>query len=204
MNNVLVINSSLNGKAGNSNKASEHYIDQLKKSNESIKVTELDLNSEGLPHLSIEEMQAWSVPADDRDAVQTELASFSDRYIKLIQQADKIVLAVPMYNFDSPSVLKAFFDRIARVGITFKYTEQGPIGLIKDKQVVVLAARGGKYQGTELDTQSSYLSNFLAFLGMTQVKFHYIEGLAMGEESAKSAWENFFEEIIEPKAILED
>lgn len=204
MKKVLVINSSLNGKSGNSNKASQHYIAQLKKAEKSIEITELDLNSENLPHLTAVEMQAWGVEASERDEKQRQLASFSDRYINLIQSADKIVFAVPMYNFDSPSVLKAFFDRIARAGITFTYTENGPVGLISNKEVVVIFARGGQYQGTELDTQTKYITNLLAFIGMTQVKFLFIEGLAMGEESAKLAWENFFEEISELKPVLVD
>jgi FMN-dependent NADH-azoreductase len=109
-----------------------------------------------------------------------------------------------MYNFDSPSVLKAFFDRIARAGITFSYTENGPVGLIKDKKVFVLAARGGKYEGTAMDTQSAYLSNFLAFLGMDNVEFAYAEGLAMGEESVSHSFSLFNEKISELIKNLDD
>lgn len=199
MTKILVINSSLNSEHGNSYKASSYYVDEAKKKNKDIVIENLDLNNENLPHLSSEEMQAWSLKPENRDDQQKQLAKYSDKYIKLVNEADEIVLAVPMYNFDSPSVLKAFFDRIVRAGITFSYTEKGPVGLINGKKVTVLAARGGKYQGTELDTQSKYLKNILGFIGMTNVEFHYIEGLAMGEESAKSAWDNFFKKISEPK-----
>jgi FMN-dependent NADH-azoreductase len=82
-----------------------------------------------------------------------------------------------------PSQLKAYFDHIARMGITFKYTEQGPVGLLTGKKVYVFAARGGLYAGTPLDTQTSYVRDFLRFLGMADVEFVYAEGLAISPES---------------------
>lgn len=203
MKKLLVINSSLQGSAGNSSKLSASFVDALKQV-ASVHVTHLDLNSENLPHLSAEEMVAWQTDKEQRTAEQKQLASYSERYIDLIQQSDYIAFAVPMYNFDNPSVLKAFFDRIARAGITFSYTENGPEGLIKDKKVFVLAARGGKYQGTALDTQSTYLRNFLAFLGMTNVEFAYAEGLAMGEESVKESFSSFNKKISELIENLKD
>ena len=102
-----------------------------------------------------------------------------------------IVIGMPMYNFGIPSTFKAWIDRIARAGITFKYTEQGAVGLIKDKKVVVLAARGGVYQGTDMDTQTKYLKDVLGFVGMTDVNFIYAEGLAMpGAEQSLEAAQN--------------
>ena len=183
MKKLLVINSSLQGAQGNSSKLSSLFVAKLKE------------------RKSIEEMAAWQTDASQRSAEQTLLASYSERYIKLIQDADYIVMGVPMYNFDSPSVLKAFFDRIARAGITFSYTANGPEGLVKNKKVFVLAARGGKYEGTPLDTQSLYLKNFLAFLGMDNVEFAYAEGLAMGDESVEKSFSSFNEKISE---LIED
>ena len=200
MKKLLVINSSLQGAQGNSSKLSSLFVAKLKE-RKSIDVTQLDLHSEKLPHLSAEEMAAWQTDASQRNVEQTLLASYSERYIKLIQDADYIVMGVPMYNFDSPSVLKAFFDRIARAGITFSYTVNGPEGLVKNKKVFVLAARGGKYEGTPLDTQSLYLKNFLAFLGMDNVEFAYAEGLAMGDESVEKSFSSFNEKISE---LIED
>ncbi|MFC4699246.1 FMN-dependent NADH-azoreductase [Glaciecola siphonariae] len=203
MTHVLVINSSLQGKQGNSAKAAELYVASLQ-AQQSIELSEIDLNEINLPHLTASEMQAWSTPVESRTDEQKQLASFTESFIEQIQRADHIVFAIPMYNFGIPSTLKAFFDRIARAGITFSYTENGPEGLITGKQVTVLAARGGKYQGTPMDTQTEYVKNFLAFLGMKEVNFFYIEGLAMGEESATSAWDKFSEEISEPKASSKD
>ncbi len=194
MKNILVINSSLQGELGNSNKATKQYVEHLENT-QSINKTLIDLHKDDIPHLSGAEMQAWGTKLEDRSEQQAALASISDNYIAQIQEADEIVLGVPMYNFGIPSVLKAFFDRIARAGITFSYSENGPKGLLKGKKVTVLAARGGKYKGTALDTQSDYLTNFWRFLGVKEVNIFYIEGLAMGEEASKEAWQQFANEL---------
>jgi FMN-dependent NADH-azoreductase len=203
MKKVLVVNSSLQGANGNSNKLTEKFLTLL---SQSIKVEtqQIDLNAENLPHLSGEEMASWQVAPESRTTEEKDLALWSERYVNAVQTSDYIVLGVPMYNFDSPSVLKAFFDRIARAGVTFRYTENGPEGLLTGKKVFVLAARGGKYAGTDLDTQTQYLTNFLAFLGMNDVSFVYAEGLAMGDESASAAFASASEKIVELIENLED
>jgi FMN-dependent NADH-azoreductase len=97
-----------------------------------------------------------------------------------------VVIGLPMYNFGVPSQLKAYFDHIARAGVTFGYTEKGPVGLLTGKKVYVFAARGGQYVGTPIDTQTSYVRDFLAFLGMSDVQFVYAEGLAISAESRQA------------------
>jgi FMN-dependent NADH-azoreductase len=92
-----------------------------------------------------------------------------------------IVLGLPMYNFGPPSTLKAYFDHVARAGVTFRYTDSGPVGLVTGKKVYVFAARGGLYAGTPRDTQTQYVRDFLAILGMNDVEFVYAEGLAVSE-----------------------
>lgn len=196
MSKILVINSSLHGEEGNSSKAAKLFVDALRKKKASD-IKYIDLATIDLPHLGKEEMVAWSIPSESRSDKQKQLASYSDMFIDAIEQADRIIFAIPMYNFGIPSVLKAFFDRIARAGKTFNYTENGPVGLLTEKSVNILAARGGIYKGTPLDTQTEYVRNFLAFLGMNEVTFSYIEGLAMGEETAIEAWQKFSDEIFE-------
>lgn len=104
-----------------------------------------------------------------------------------LRAADVLVLGVPMYNFGIPSTLKAYFDRLARAGVTFKYTETGPVGLLTGKKAYVLAARGGMYQGTPKDSQTAYLKDFLSFIGIDDVTFVYAEGLNMGEAGRDAA-----------------
>jgi FMN-dependent NADH-azoreductase len=105
----------------------------------------------------------------------------SDALIAELEAADVIVLGLPMYNFGVPSTLKAYFDHVARAGVTFRYTADGPQGLLGGKKAYVLAARGGRYAGTPLDTQSDFVRQFLGFLGIRDVEFIYAEGLAMGD-----------------------
>jgi FMN-dependent NADH-azoreductase len=202
MKNVLVINTSLNNEQGNSNKLTELFMQHWQQA-ESIELTKRNLNTLDLPHLSGEEMQAWETAVDDRSPQQHELAAYSDELIAELKAADSIVLGMPMYNFGVPSTFKAWIDRVARAGITFSYTEQGPKGLLEGKKVTILAVRGGIYAGTPKDSQSQYLKDVLAFLGMTDVEFIYAEGLAMGEESAAKAWsaaEQRMHEILSPLA----
>ena len=196
MKNVLVIKSSLNSESGNSSKLAKDFVAALE-SKHQISVTNRNLSDMNLPHLSSEEMQAWMTPDEDRTSEQKSLAAISQSIVDEVLAADEIVLAVPMYNFGIPSVLKAWIDRLARAGITFTYTENGPQGLLSNKQVTVLAARGGIYQGTQLDTQTQYIKNFFSFLGLDNTQFVYAEGLAMGDEAATSAFKSANEKIME-------
>ena len=111
--------------------------------------------------------------------------------------ADVLVLGVPMYNFGAPSTLKAYFDRIARAGVTFRYTASGPEGLLTGKKAYIFATRGGLYAGTPLDSQTTYVRDFLGFLGITDVEFIYAEGLNMGEPSKQAALANAQERLEE-------
>lgn len=195
MKNVLVINSSLNQEKGNSNKLSQKLIERLQSAGHTS-INQRNLADTDLPHLTVEEMTAWGTAASARTVEQTKLAALSDTFINEIQQADAIVIGMPMYNFGVPSTFKAWIDRVARAGITFKYTETGPQGLLTDKKVYILAARGGIYAGTPKDSQTQYLKDVFAFLGLTDVTFIYAEGLAMGGEAANNAW-NLAEQSIE-------
>ena len=101
---------------------------------------------------------------------------------KTVSGASSAVLAAPMYNFAIPSTLKAWLDHVLRAGVTFKYTETGPQGLLTGKRAIVLTARGGVYAGGPLDHQEPYLRQALAFIGIHDVQFIHAEGLNMGEE----------------------
>ncbi len=104
-----------------------------------------------------------------------------------LKRADVIVLGLPMYNFGVPSSVRAYFDHVARAGVTFRYTSAGPEGLLKGKQLVVFATRGGKYAGTPADTQTGYVKQFFRFLGIEDISFIYAEGLALGEPQKVTA-----------------
>ncbi|MBT1063258.1 NAD(P)H-dependent oxidoreductase [Bowmanella sp. Y26] len=196
MKKLLLINTSLNGKQGHSWQLAEKFVDQLAASAD-INVTLRDLDSSNLPHLSSSEMAAWMTPADERSEQQKELATISDELVAEIKANDIIVIGMPMYNFGVPSVFKSWIDRVARAGVTFRYTENGPVGLLENKKVYVVAARGGLYQGTPKDSQTQYLKDVLAFLGMSDVEFVYAEGLNMGPDAANKGFAQADEKISE-------
>jgi FMN-dependent NADH-azoreductase len=146
-------------------------------------VIKRDLAGEPVPHLTAERFGAFITKPEERSAAQQAVAAYSDALIDELKRADVIVLGLPMYNFGLPSMLKAYFDHIARAGVTFRYTEKGPVGLLTGKKAYIFAARGGLYQGTPLDTQTGYVRDFLRFLGIADVEFVYAEGLAISPES---------------------
>ena len=146
-----------------------------------------DLARDPVPHLDAERFGAFLAEDEARDAKQKSVVAYSDRLIDELRRADVIVIGLPMYNFGVPSMLKAYFDHIARAGVTFRYTEKGAVGLLTGKKTYVFAARGGRYAGTPSDTQTGYVRQFLAFLGIEDVEFVYAEGLAIGEASKQTA-----------------
>ena len=127
--------------------------------------------------------QLFDLEADpaERDAHQHDLAARSDTLIEELLAHDLIVLAVPLYNLGIPSQLKAWFDRVLRAGKTFRYTENGPVGLVEGKRALILAARGGQYAGTALDTQTGHVNSLLGLMGIQDTDWIYAEGLNMGE-----------------------
>ncbi len=195
MKNILVVNSSLNSDAGNSSKLVASYLEKLP--GDEVKLDILDLNEAQLPHLTQKEMAAWMIAPEERTREQAELAGVSDALLSRLEEADEVVIGLPMYNLGVPSTFKAWIDRLARAGKSFKYTENGPVGLIADKPVTVLAARGGVYAGTEYDTQTPYIRHIFGLMGITKVNFVYAEGLNMGEEAAANAFSAANEKIIE-------
>lgn len=195
MSKILVLNSGLHGENSNSNKLTGIFKEVRQSFNVNEHYTTRDLNEQALPHLTQQEMTAWMTPDDQRNAQQLELAALSDELIKELIEHDLIVIGMPMYNMGIPSTFKAYIDRIARAGKTFQYTEDGPKGLIEGKKVIVLAARGGQYQGTPLDTQTGYIKSIFGLMGITDVNFIYAEGLNMGEDISTNAWQAALDSI---------
>jgi FMN-dependent NADH-azoreductase len=163
------------------------FVAGWKKHNPAATVIVRDFAKEPVPHLTAERFQAFITKPEDRDAGQRAEAAYSDALIDELKRADVIVLGVPMYNFDVPSTLKAYFDHVARAGVTFSYTAQGPVGQLTGKKVYVFASRGGIYAGKPHDTQTAYLKNFLGLLGIMDIEFVYAEGLAISAESKAAA-----------------
>jgi FMN-dependent NADH-azoreductase len=182
--NILQINASARREAANSTRVANSITVRLQAANPAAALTVRDLAVTPHPVLDEVALGALFTPAEKRTAEQATRVALDDALIAEIQAADTIVLGVPMYNFGVPAQLKNWIDAIARNGVSFRYTAQGPEGLLKGKTVYVALARGGAYRGTEADSQVPYLKTVLGFLGMTDVHFIYAEGLNMGEEAA--------------------
>lgn len=178
MNQILFVKTSLNDEQSNSNKLAIELIDRLKNQT-NAKVITRDVVKEPLTHLTQFEMEAWMTPEVERTAQQQELVNVSDSLIKELKESNTVVVAMPMYNFGVPSSFKSWVDRIARAGITFSYTENGPVGLLENKKVFIVATRGGLYKGTVKDSQSQFLKDVFSFIGLNDVRFVYAEGLNM-------------------------
>src|SRR5688572_20538830 len=187
MKTLLQINTSINSDAGESSRLANGLVAAWRTRNPGGTVIARDLARDPVPHLTAERFQAFLSKPGERTVAQQAVVQYSDRLIGELKRADTIVIGLPMYNFGVPSMLKAYFDHVARAGETFRYTDKGSIGLLTGKKAYVVTARGGVYAGTPLDTQTAYVRNFLGFLGITDVEFVYAEGLAMGESSKEAA-----------------
>jgi len=184
---LLQVNASINNSNGQSSQLANQFVAAFRLRNPAARIVVRDVAAEEpVPHLNAERFGAFITKPEERSAAQHAVVAYSDTLIDELKQADVIVFGLPMYNFGVPSQLKAYFDHIARAGVTFKYTDKGPVGLLTGKKVYVFAARGGLYAGTPMDTQTSYVRDFLRFLGMTEVEFIYAEGLAISPQSKQS------------------
>lgn len=196
MKTLLVIKSSLFNGAGQSSRLADEFAQRWQQANPGGRVLCRDLAADPVPHLTAEAFQGFALPAAERNPAQQSAAVVSDTLIAELKQADAIVLGLPMYNFTIPSVLKSWMDHVARAGVSFEYTENGPRGLIGDKPLYVVATRGGQYQGTPADTQTGLVRTFFGFIGIKDVHFTYAEGLAMGEQAAAESISQAREEIL--------
>jgi FMN-dependent NADH-azoreductase len=194
MTTLLQINASINNGNGESSRLANQFVAAFHKSHPKATIVVRDVAAaEPVPHLNAERFGAFITKPEVRSAAQHAVVAYSDSLINELKQADVIVLGLPMYNFGVPSQLKAYFDHIARLGVTFEYTEKGPVGKLTGKKVYVFAARGGVYardgvnEGTPMETQTNYVRDFLRFLGMSDVEFIYAEGLHMGPQSKQAA-----------------
>ena len=170
---ILQINASARREGANSTKLANRITERLLAANPGATVTVRDLAAEPLPVLDEVALGALFTPAAQRSAEQAALAARLDAAIAELQAHDTVVLGVAMYNFGVTVQLKSWIDAVARAGVTFQYTETGPIGLVQGKTVYAACARGGLYRGTPKDSQTPYLKAVLGFLGMGDVRFVY-------------------------------
>lgn len=183
---LLHVSSSIFRESGKSFEVANHFISEWQRKHPAAEVVVRDLSLNPIPHLDAETFEANIAPAGSRTPQQQVLAELADTAIDELMSADVLVLSVPMYNFGIPSTLKAWIDAVARAGTTFRYTAEGPEGLVGAKETYVFCARGGRYKGTANDTQTPYLKTYLNFLGIRDINFIFAEQLNMKTEQAPS------------------
>ena len=187
MSKVLVLKSSILAGYSQSNQLADHFIEEWKTAHGSDDIVVRDLAANPIPVLDGELVGALRPSDATLTPRQQEALDLSNELIAEIQAADTVVITAPMYNFNIPTQLKNYFDLVARAGVTFRYSENGPEGLITGKKVVVISSRGGIHKDTPSDLLTPYLKLFLGFLGMTDVEFVFAEGIAYGPEVATKA-----------------
>ncbi|MFJ5158527.1 FMN-dependent NADH-azoreductase [Pantoea sp. NPDC088449] len=185
MSNVLVLKSSILAGYSQSNQLADFYAEEARGKGDSVTVR--DLAAQPIPVLDGELVGALRPSDAPLSPRQQEALSLSDELIAELQTHDTIVIAAPMYNFNIPTQLKNYFDLIARAGVTFRYTEAGPEGLVTGKRAVILSSRGGIHKDTASDLLTPYVKLFLGFIGITDVNFVFAEGIAYGPEVATKA-----------------
>ena len=189
MRTLLKLNASIFGENGASSRLTEAFVARWLAAHPGAHVIERDLATNPVPHLTAEVFAGFSANPGERIPAQQTAVEASDALIDELRRADVLVLGLPMYNFGVPSTLKAYFDYIGRAGETFRYTGNGPEGLLSGKKAYVFAARGGVYDGAQSETETSYVRQFLSFLGVTDIEFVYAEGLALGDVARTAALE---------------
>lgn len=201
MSRLLAISSSPNSSGSKTKALIDQFIQDWSTEDPMTEITTRDLGKNPPPHLDGQTIGAFYTPEDTLSDAQRAQLAYSDTVIAELQSADVILIGAPMHNFGIPSTLKAWIDHVARVGKTFKYGDSGPVGLLQNKKVYILAARGGDYSENSpahaMDQQTPYLKTVLGFMGLTDVTFINAEGVAKGEEGLKSALSKITERVSE-------
>ncbi|RDJ21685.1 FMN-dependent NADH-azoreductase [Bosea caraganae] len=189
MSTLLVLNSSALGTASVSKQLIGDTVARLRAQNPGLKVVERDIGLNPIPHLTADSATAirGGEPAND---AQAQARTLSDTLIDELKAADIVVIGAPMYNFGIPSTLKAWFDYVLRAGVTFKYGDAGPEGLLKGKRAIVVESRGGLYSSgpaQPMDSQEPHLRTMLGFAGISDVTFVRAEKLGYGPEAREQS-----------------
>ena len=187
--NVLRIDSSAAGESSVSRRLTVALIREIRAANPAATVVERDLAAAPIGHFGADALRALRPKAGDHApataGVEAE-AALAEELVSEFLDADVVVIGAPMYNFTIPTQLKAWIDRLAQGGRTFRYTEKGPVGLAAGKRLVIVSSRGGKYAGEAfeiaMDHQEAYLRTIFGFFGITDIAVLRAEGVDMGAE----------------------
>ena len=169
MSNILFLKTSPKNEGSISTELGEYLVNQLTSvSKSTVNKRQLD---EEIPFINQQIINGLYVDDSQKTVEQKEALKLSDTIVEDVNNHDTIVISTPIYNFSAPAVLKAWADMVARVNKTFSYTENGPVGLLKDKKAYVVISSGGTKVGSEIDFFTPWMKHFLKFIGITDVEF---------------------------------
>ncbi|MDD9910327.1 MAG: NAD(P)H-dependent oxidoreductase [Ahrensia sp.] len=183
---ILHVNSSGRAEGSYSRKLGSNLVEQLSRGHQHVEVIERDV-AQGVEFVDQNWIEANFTPAGSRRADQQERLFGSDALVRELQAADVIVIGVPIYNFSVPATLKAWIDQVARANVTFRYTPDGPVGLLENKKAYVVMTSGGTEVGGPIDFASGYVKHVLGFLGITDVTLVNADRLMADEQAALDA-----------------
>lgn len=185
---VLRVDASARFEGSNTRALTEALVRRLLDAGLASDVVERDLAREPLEFVDADWVGANLTPADARDARQRERLALSETLVEELFAADTVVIGAPIYNFGIPASLKAWIDLIARARRTFRYTEDGPVGLLRGKRAYVCASSGGTVVDGDKDFATPYLRHVLGFVGIDDVTVIAADrAMARGEEAMQSA-----------------
>ena len=180
---ILEISASARDEGSMSRLLTRDLLKALEDRHGDITVTRRNV-AEGLPFVNADWVVATNTPEEERSDAQRRTLAFSDELVQELMAADILVIGAPIYNFSVPATLKAWIDLIARVRLTFRYTENGPVGLLEGKKAYVLTPSGGVPIGSPVDFATPYLRHALKFVGITDVHFVGAQGADRGNDQA--------------------
>lgn len=204
---LLHIDSSINGAASVSRGLTRETVDKWLAAHPGTEVEYLDLAVDTPPHFSADSMGIRRPAEGDISEAEKRENALSEALVSQFLAADVVVVGAPLYNFSIPSQLKAWIDRLAQAGRTFRYTAEGPEGLATGKTVIAVLSRGGIYSNSEIgqamEHQETYLKTVFGFFGITDVRVVRAEGTDLGGESRDNALRTATEEISAAVAEVE-
>lgn len=180
---LLRLDASANPGESGSSKLADNLIEQLQQRGQEIEIRRRDLNQDS-SFIDGSWIGANFTAAQDRSAAQLRTLGFSDRLIEELNWADHVVLATPMYNFGVPATLKAWIDQVCRAGVTFRYTENGPEGLLAGKSADIVITTGGAPLGSPVDFVSGYLKQVFAFIGIEEVNIFGADRMSLDAQAS--------------------
>ena len=196
---ILHIDSSITGANSVTRELTADIVASLKQANADAKVDYLDLAANAPAHLGAQSL-GFRTGQEATTDVERQENAVTKALLEQFLAADVVVVGAPFYNFTIPTQLKAWFDRIAQAGHTFKYTATGPVGLAGNKKVIIASARGGAYSTSEagqaMEHQESYLKVIFGFMGVTDFTIVRAEGVAMGPEAKAAAMQAAKDQIV--------